>query len=186
MVTHFIQEMQDVTLVAASVHAWTQTTCLGKINSVLFASVTRVVVAVFKCVRIGGIPTIMGSCTVTCTGMDAVFNVAGEFRYLPRCKRELQERTHGKRQASEGDDLACVVAVRRRLRIDGCWIYRVRRLKHRLTMEIAEAYRNQFDGEKHRQCPVGHELERGKGKNRGGTEPDRVVDVRDASATAVR
>ena len=95
-----------MTLVAASVHAWIEISrsvvhtdnverALGKINSVLFASVTCVVVAVFNCVRIGGILTIMGSCTLTCTGMDAVFNVSGGFRYLPRCKRELQERTHG-------------------------------------------------------------------------------------------
>ena len=44
----------------------------------------------------------------------------------------------GKRQASEGDDRACFVAVRRRLQINGCWIFRVLCLKHRLTMEIAE------------------------------------------------
>ena len=67
----------------------------GKYKFVLFASVTRVVVAVFNCVRIGGILTIKGSCTVTCTGMHAVLNVTGGFRYMPRCKRELQERTHG-------------------------------------------------------------------------------------------
>ena len=107
MITHLIQEMQDVTLVAASVRAWIEITRsvvhtdnverpLGKINSVLFASVTCVVVAVFNCVRIGRILTIKGSCTVTCTGTDAVFNVAGEFRYMPRCKRELEERTYGK------------------------------------------------------------------------------------------
>ena len=76
MITHLIQEMQDVTLVAASVHAWIEISrsvvhtanverALGSINSVLFARVTRVVVAVFKCVRIGGILTIKGSCTVS-------------------------------------------------------------------------------------------------------------------------
>ena len=140
MITHLIQEMQDVTLVAASVHAWSDISrcvvhtdnverALGKIKSVLFASVTCVVVAVFNCFRIGSILVIKGSCTVTCTGMDAVFNVTGEFRYLPRCTRELQERTHdnlfrGRQTAS------CKLMV--------VGFFRVLRLKHRLTMEIAE------------------------------------------------
>ena len=65
--------------------------------------------------------------------------------------------------------------------------YRVLRLKHRLTMEIAEvptAFRltvRNIDGVR-----LDMNWSEVKGKNCGGTEPDSVVDVRDASATAVR
>ena len=98
---------------------------------------TCVVVAVFNCAGIGGIFSIKGSCTVTCTGMDAVFNVTGEFRYLLRCKRELLERNKARgRRAKEitlpfswSSDGVCKMMV--------VGFYGVLRLKHRLTMEIA-------------------------------------------------
>ena len=64
MITHLIQERQEVSLVAASVQAWTEISRsvvhignverdLENFNTIAFAIVTCVVVAVFKCVRIG-------------------------------------------------------------------------------------------------------------------------------------
>ena len=76
MITQLAEEMQDVTRVASSLQAWTDISrgvvrngnverVLGRRGSVSFKIVTRVVVSVFECVRIGGILTIEGSCTMS-------------------------------------------------------------------------------------------------------------------------